>query len=104
MARSRVTTTARVRPEAGQVLAALGAYEVVTSEVELLEVFRLGEAARVGDVVPRGGDRLADRWVSVSRFREAPELTSRLLRVQSSASWSTSWAADLLCSAVSPLG
>jgi hypothetical protein len=57
---------------------------VGTSEVELLEVFRLGEASSEADIVRDVGDRLAAHWERVSRFREMQTLTSRSLRVQSS--------------------
>ena len=57
---------------------------MVASEVELLEVFRLGEAAGESEIVRRVGDRLAGQWLGVSRFREVETLTSRSLRVQSS--------------------
>ena len=56
----------------------------MTSEVELWEVFRLGEAAGEADIVREVGDRLAALWMRVSRFREVQALTSRSLRVQSS--------------------
>jgi hypothetical protein len=57
---------------------------VVASEVVLLEVYRLGEAAGVGDIVRDVGGRLANQWMRVSRFREVQGLTARSLRVQSS--------------------
>ena len=60
--------------------------DAVASEVELLEVFRLGEAAGEADIVREVGDQLADHWMGVSRFREVQALTSRSLRVQSSPS------------------
>ena len=56
---------------------------MVASEVELLEVFRLGEAAGERDIVREVGDRLAGQWIRVSRFREVQTLTSRSLLVQS---------------------
>ena len=43
---------------------------MVASEVELFEVFRLGEAAGESDIVREVGDRLAAQWLPVSRFRE----------------------------------
>src|SRR5215475_6137293 len=54
------------------------------SDVELLEVFRLGEAAGVEEVVREVGDRLAAVWLGVSRFREVLALTDRSRRVQTS--------------------
>jgi len=54
------------------------------SDVELLEVFRLGEAAGVEEVVREVGDRLAAAWLGVSRFREVLALTDRSRRVQTS--------------------
>src|SRR5262249_59200004 len=56
----------------------------MVSEVELLEVFRLGEAAGVEEVVREVGDRLAGAWLGVSRFREVLALTDRSRRVQTS--------------------
>src|SRR5664279_1774827 len=56
----------------------------MASEAELLEVFRLGEAAGVRDVVRVVGDRLAGMWVGVSRFRDVLALTDRSRRVQTS--------------------
>jgi hypothetical protein len=56
----------------------------VASEVELGEVFRLGEAAGEIDIVREAGDELAARWMRVSRFREVAALMSRSLRVQAS--------------------
>src|SRR5215468_1100895 len=56
----------------------------MVSEVELLEVFRLGEAAGVEEVVREVGDRLAAAWLGVSRFREVLALTDRSRRVQTS--------------------
>jgi tetratricopeptide (TPR) repeat protein len=47
---------------------------MVTSEIELGEVFRLGEAASEGDIVREVGDRLAAQWLPVSRFREVQAL------------------------------
>ena len=58
----------------------------MVSEVELLEVFRLGEAAGVEEVVREVGDRLAAAWLGVSRFREVLALTDRSHRVQTSGS------------------
>jgi tetratricopeptide (TPR) repeat protein len=60
-----------------------GRSTVVASDVELSEVFRLGEAAGKADIVREVGDQLAARWMRASRFREAEALTSRSLRVQS---------------------
>ena len=54
------------------------------SELELSEVFRLGEAAGEEDIVREVGDQLAAQWLRVSRFRKVQALTSRSLRVQSS--------------------
>jgi len=54
------------------------------SELELSEVFRLGEAAGEQDIVRDVGDQLAAQWLRVSRFRKVQALTSRSLRVQSS--------------------
>src|SRR5215475_11778391 len=56
----------------------------MVSEVELLEVFRLGEAAGVEEVVREVDDRLAVAWLGVSRFREVLALTDRSRRVQTS--------------------
>src|SRR5215468_12536748 len=56
----------------------------MVSEVELLEVFRLGEAAGVEEVVREVGDRLAGAWLRVSGFREVLALTDRSRRVQTS--------------------
>src|SRR5215468_1590938 len=56
----------------------------MVSEVELWEVFRLGEAAGVEEVVREVGDRLAAAWLGVSRFREVLALTDRSRRVQTS--------------------
>lgn len=58
---------------------------MAASEVELLEVFRLGEAARDETVVRVVGDRLAGRWLAVSRVHEVADLTTRSLEVQVSA-------------------
>jgi tetratricopeptide (TPR) repeat protein len=56
----------------------------VASEVELWEVFRLGEAAGNVEILREAGDRLADQWLRVSRFREVGTLTARSLKYQSS--------------------
>jgi hypothetical protein len=56
----------------------------MASDVELLEVLRLGEAAGEGEIVREVGDRLARQWGTVSRFREVQALTSRSLVVKSS--------------------
>src|SRR5262249_48423545 len=56
----------------------------MVSEVELLEVFRLGEAAGVEEVVREVGDRLAEAWLGVSRFWDVLALTDRSRRVQTS--------------------
>ena len=56
----------------------------MASELELSEVFRLGEAAGEEDIVREVGDQLAAQWLRVSRFRKVQALTSRSLRVQSS--------------------
>jgi tetratricopeptide (TPR) repeat protein len=47
-------------------------------------VFRRGEAAGNVDILREAGDRLADHWLRVSRFREVEALTTRSLRFQSS--------------------
>ena len=54
----------------------------MATEAELVEVFRLGEAAGVPEVVRVVGDRLAGEWVQVSRFRDVLALTERSRRVQ----------------------
>jgi tetratricopeptide (TPR) repeat protein len=64
----------------------------MVSEVELLEVFRLGEAASDAEIVREVGDRLASRWHKVSRFRDVQALAYRSLGVQSSPTTLT-WAA-----------
>jgi hypothetical protein len=56
----------------------------MASEVELLEVFRLGAAAGVAEVAREVGDRLAAAWLPVSRFREVLALTDRSRRLQPS--------------------
>ncbi len=55
------------------------------SEVELLEVVRLGECAGDGRVVQEVGDRLAGAWLGVSRFKDVEALIERSLRVQTTA-------------------
>ncbi|MBA2495628.1 MAG: tetratricopeptide repeat protein [Acidimicrobiia bacterium] len=57
----------------------------MASEVELLEVFRLGALAGDGEIVRVVGDRLAGAWIARSRFREVEILTGRSLVVQRSA-------------------
>src|SRR4029453_16504143 len=76
-------TCARRNASAPDSFANVG-YVPMASEVEVAEVFRLGEAAGEADIVREVGDRLAAQWLGVSRFREVQALTSRSLRVQSS--------------------
>src|SRR5262249_18318764 len=61
-----------------------GGCEPMPSDVEVLEVFRLGEGGGVEEVVREVGDRLAAAWLGVSRFREVLALTDRSRRVQTS--------------------
>jgi len=65
----------------------------MASEVELLEVFRLGELAGDVEIVGVVGGRLAGGWSASSRFRETDSLTRRALRVQTSPEM-LSWAAE----------
>ena len=51
----------------------------MASEVELLEVFRLGELAGNAEIVRVVGDRLVGSWLGSSRFRETDALTRRSL-------------------------
>jgi len=57
----------------------------MVSELEVLEVFRLGVAGGVEDVVRVVGDHLAARFAVTSRFPEVLTLTDRSLAVQVSA-------------------
>ena len=57
----------------------------MASEVELLEVFRLAEAAGTPDIVRVVEDRLAASWMGVSRFRDVLAVTDRSRRIQRSA-------------------
>jgi hypothetical protein len=56
-----------------------GGHAPVDSELELSEVFRLGEAAGEEDIVREVGDQLSAQWLRVSRFRKVQALTSRSL-------------------------
>ncbi len=56
----------------------------MASEVELLEVFRLGVLAGDVEVVREVGDRLAGGWSGVSRFRDMDVVTRQSLVVQTS--------------------
>lgn len=57
----------------------------MASDAELLEVFRLAEAADLPDIVCEVGDHLAWNWISRSRFPEVDQLSRRSLAVQTSA-------------------
>src|SRR5215475_9775885 len=82
---SNSTSTSYAKPRNGApTTSTAGGCEPMPSDVELLEVFRLGEAAGVEEVVREVGDRLAAAWVGASRFREVLALTDRSRRVQTS--------------------
>ena len=57
----------------------------MATESELLEVFRLAELARDGDIVRVVGDRVAGAWMARSRVPETDVLLQRSLTVQTSA-------------------
>ena len=78
-------------------------YEV-TSEVEVLEVFRLAEAAGLARVVTAASDRLVWRWLGTSRFHDTRELTRRALAVQAVPDPGTLVAAGRAAQAVGDLG
>ena len=51
------------------------------SEVELLEVFRLAEAAGLDGIATAASDRLVWSWLGTSRFHDTRDLTRRALMV-----------------------
>ena len=67
----------------------------MTTEAELLEVFRLGELAGDQEIVRVVGDRVAGAWMSRSRFRDTERLTERSLALQTSPT-TLNWAASAL--------
>ena len=52
------------------------------SEVELLEVFRLAEAAGLDGIATAASARLVWSWLGMSRFHDTRDLTRRTLAVQ----------------------
>ena len=66
----------------------------MATEAEL-EVFRVGELARDQEIVRTVGDRMADVWMSWSRFRDTEQLTRRSLALQTSPT-TLNWAESAL--------